>query len=83
MSHFYGNMQGSRGETTRCGTQASGICADIRGYNIGVQTECFVDDDGEDKVRITLTGGTNAQCAARELGTFKRRGNKIIQEHSK
>lgn len=25
MSHFYGTLQGSRGEATRCGTKQSGI----------------------------------------------------------
>jgi hypothetical protein len=38
MAHFYGDMQGSRGQATRCGTKQSGIHAHIRGWHTGVQT---------------------------------------------
>jgi galactokinase len=32
MSHFYGVMQGNRGETTRGGTKGSGIQATVAGW---------------------------------------------------
>lgn len=33
MATFYGNLKGSRGEATRCGTRNSGIMAAVRGFD--------------------------------------------------
>lgn len=60
MSHFYGSMQGSHGEATRCGTNDSGISCHVRGWNFGVSVALSVDPDtGKDQARITVTGGSN------------------------
>jgi len=39
MSTFYGNLLGSRGEATRCGTANSGIRAAVRSYHGSCITE--------------------------------------------
>jgi len=37
MAHFYGTMQGSRGETSRMGTVNSGMTAHVRGWDVGIE----------------------------------------------
>jgi len=72
MSRFYASIQGNRGEATRQGTPSSGIEGHIRGWNIGVRVYCFVDDDGKDAVRVTLTGGSRNSSSTKFLGVFKK-----------
>ena len=59
MAHFYGNMKGSRGEVTRCGTRSSGISAYVRGWGYGVNSSMDLGDDGKDCCTITITSGSN------------------------
>jgi hypothetical protein len=58
MAHFYGDLQGSRGEATRCGTKASGIDAHIRGWHTGVSVR-LAHVDGVDVVRVYRTSGSS------------------------
>ena len=58
MSHFYGNMKGSRGETTRCGTKNSGIRCHVRGWNYGIKV-IIQHYNGKDIVSVWETGGSN------------------------
>jgi len=59
MSHFYGNIQGDRGEATRGGSKDSGIAGHIRGWRTGAKIECYHDDEsGKDIVRVYKTGGS-------------------------
>lgn len=56
MSHFYGKLQGSRGEVTRCGTKTSGHSSSIAGWNGAIRTEVWHDEEaGVDRYSITLT----------------------------
>jgi len=71
MSRFYASIQGNRGEATRQGTNASGIVGHIRGWNIGARIECFVDSEGKDAVKVTLTGGSRNPSPTKFLGIFK------------
>src|SRR5262245_41860559 len=57
MSHFYGNLQGSRGEATRCGTAWSGITSHVRGWHVGTEASAHV-DAGEDAIRLVATHGS-------------------------
>jgi len=70
MAHFYGDLQGTRGEATRSGTKNSGISAHVRGWNIGARVQCFVNDQGEDCVSIRLTSGSNGRLHEKCLGTY-------------
>ncbi len=74
MSHFYGNMQGSRGETTRCGDRNSGLGAHVRGWDMGVSTRVRATDNG-DAATVYLTGGSNGSCGEVFLGNFARKDN--------
>ena len=57
MSHFYGWMKGSRGETTRCGTKNSGIKLTAHGWDLGATVQMF-QEDGEDVALVYLTTGS-------------------------
>jgi len=70
MAHFYGSIQGNRGEATRMGTKDSGISAHIRGWDIGAKVVCFVDFEGRDCVTLLVSGGTNASKKDINLGTW-------------
>ena len=70
MSRFYADIQGNRGEATRCGSAKSGISGHIRGWDIGCRVDCFVDENGEDKVQIILTAGSSRHRISKVLGTF-------------
>lgn len=51
MSHFYGTLQGSRGQATRCGTRASGVTTVAASWAGAVECEVY-ERDGEDRVRV-------------------------------
>lgn len=53
MAHFYGQLKGSRGETTRCGTRISGIWAKVKSWDSTVQVT-LSDQDGVDKFDIEI-----------------------------
>ena len=48
MSHFYGTVQGNRGQGTRCGTKASGMDVTAASWNGAIETELYVDEKGRD-----------------------------------
>ena len=58
MTHFYASIQGSRGEATRTGTNASGIRTHARGWKAGASVECRAIGD-IDVVCLDFTGGSN------------------------
>ena len=60
MARFYADIKGNRGEATRMGTEASGISGHIRGWDIGARVSVSVNDQGEDEVRVRLTGGSGS-----------------------
>ena len=45
MSHFYGTLQGSRGEATRCGTKRSGIEATAASWDGAIVSEIRWNED--------------------------------------
>ena len=62
MSHFYGDLQGNRGSTTRCGTKEGGLTAHVRGWDVGVRVECRYDEKlGRDVISVYQTSGSNGK----------------------
>lgn len=53
MSHFYGVIQGNRGEATRGGSKASGFSATAASWQGSVRVHLY-EDAGTDFARITL-----------------------------
>lgn len=70
MARFIGNMQGQRGEASRLGSTKSGIQAHIRGWNIGIKVNGYVDDKGNDLFEVYLTSGSNGRKNGKLIGTF-------------
>ena len=55
MSHFYGKLQGDRGETTRRGTKNSGITTWAASWSGAVRTRVYYREDlDQDWVAVTM-----------------------------
>jgi hypothetical protein len=54
MAHFYGVLNGSRGEATRCGTKSSGMTATAASWQGAVSVSLY-ERDGIDYARVSLT----------------------------
>ena len=67
MSHFYSDIQGSRGGTTRCGTKNSGISGHIRGWGAGVRVVGNSRGDN-DEFLVYKTGGSNGYGESEYIG---------------
>jgi hypothetical protein len=59
MARFYGSIQGDRGEATRLARSPSGLRASAQTWNGSVVTTVY-GKDGEDYVRIAVSGGSSA-----------------------
>lgn len=58
MAHFYGTVQGNRGEASRLGTINSGLRATASGWNIGGQLDVEHIAD-KDRVCLLVRDGSN------------------------
>jgi hypothetical protein len=58
MAHFYGNLKGSRGEATRCGTASSGLSVSARSWAGSVTVELSEGSDGKPRVTIRVSDGS-------------------------
>jgi len=76
MARFYGDVQGNRGEATRMGTPSSGISAHIRGWDVGINVQCYVDDDGFDVCEAYPTGGSRNPSVDYKRRPLRVRGGK-------
>jgi hypothetical protein len=72
MAKFYGGVQGHRGEATRLGSLKSGIRAFAQSWTLGARVYVWHGPDGEDRVTVTLTGGSYGAVPDKELGTWQR-----------
>ena len=70
MARFYASIQGSRGMATRQGTAKSGIAGHIRGWHSGARVWCYVNEDGEDAVHISITGGSTGHISEKTVAIF-------------
>ena len=62
MAHFYGTLQGNRGEATRMGSKASGLTTYAASWKGAVRVTVYI-HDGKDWVDVSLVqwrgAGTN------------------------
>ena len=72
MAHFYASIKGNRGMGTRMGTKNSGISGHIRGWNLGVRVEGWIDPQGNDYFDVYRTGGSSGSKSDRLITTVKR-----------
>jgi hypothetical protein len=68
MARFYGVVQGSRGEASRCGDRSMVAVAD--GAKIGAKIFCGYWDDGTDFARVSVTDGRSGAGRECTLGVF-------------
>ncbi len=55
MSHFYGTIEGSRGEATRCGTAGSGMRTNTAGWQGAIAVNIYHSDvTGCDRFNVSL-----------------------------
>ncbi len=73
MSHFYGTMQGSRGQATRCGTKSSGIEVVAAAWGGAIRTTLFVNEQGQDCYLVE-------QVAWQGVGEYKKLAEGVIGE---
>ena len=71
MSHFYGTLEGNRGEATRCGTKSSGLITEAAGWQGAIRVTVYHTDD-RDMFRVELipwqgSAGKHVTLAAGEL----------------
>ena len=70
MAHFYGEIQGSRGATTRCGTKNSGMDCHVRGWDVGARLK-VTHKDGQDYIEVFVTSGSKAKTPDKLWGTIR------------
>lgn len=69
MAHFYGSLQGARGEATRLGHKE--IRSHTRGWNVGIKIVGKINaTSGEDEFHVYLTSGSNNHKLSKYLGVF-------------
>jgi hypothetical protein len=73
MSHFYGTLQGMRGEATRCGSKDSGIDTVAASWKGAIRVSVYHDDEtGEDRYDIAQStwqsSGINQSIATGVIG---------------
>jgi len=75
MSHFYGTLQGNRGEATRSGNKSSGLQTHAAGWGGAISVNLYHDaETGIDMARIFLapwqdSGGERTLIAVVELNS--------------
>lgn len=73
MSHFYGTLEGNRGQATRCGTKNSGIRTNAAGWGGSIEASVY-EEDGVDRYQVWLTpwqgsGGDSKLLSEGELNS--------------
>ena len=52
MAHFYGTLNGSRGEASRCGDKGSGLTAYAASWSGAIKTTMYVNPKGQDCFKV-------------------------------
>lgn len=84
MAHFYGTLQGSRGEASRLGGKASGIQTIAAGWGGAINTRVWHDErDGVDRFRVELTPWQSSGGESKVLaeGVLDAHGTVKVQNH--
>lgn len=75
MAHFWGSIQGNRGEASRCGSKSSGLRTRINGWSLGIAATIYhetLGDNPGDRVSVTLTSGSAGDGLGHGIGCFSR-----------
>ncbi len=77
MSRFYASIEGGRGNATRQGH--SRIAGHIRGWDLGIDVQGEIDENGADVFYVYVTGGSNGAQSSRLLAII-RGADEIVPE---
>ena len=67
MARFIGTVQGNKGEAHRLGHKKGGIVAHVASWTGGVEVQVYVDDNDQDRVRVTQTRGSKNRTSVKIL----------------
>ena len=79
MAHFRATIHGSRGESSRLGTKASGLITVTNGRDLGVQVCAIVDAQGDDCFEVFATSGSNNRASPRLIAVVRPSGVKLAK----
>jgi hypothetical protein len=88
MSRFYGRVRGqAKTEATRRGSPTSGLVTECNGWDVGVECRATVDLNGEDRIEVWMTAGSNSDGSCyigsvsrvNGLVTFIAHSNGVVQ----
>ena len=72
MSRFYASIEGqAKTIATRRGSEKSRINGHVRGWDVGVMVEGYVDENGNDCFEVWQTGGSNGHTSPKLIATVK------------
>lgn len=82
MAHFYAGVSGkARTEATRLGSENRPTSTFNNGWNLGVEVNAFVDDEGRDCFRVYATHGSNGYGGSKEIAVVKEGPDREIVIH--
>ena len=80
MAQYRGTLQGNRGNASRLGTKSSSLEVTAHGWRLGLRAVIYWDEKSqEDRLRVELNSGSGYDGVSRYLGTFRRKGSKIVK----
>ncbi len=72
MAHFYGTVEGQRGEASRLGNVKSGLTTQAAGWGGAIKVQVYVDEaTGEDRYSVTLIPWRNSGGNSRVVAEGK------------
>ncbi len=81
MSHFYGTLEGSRGEASRCGSKDSGITTYAAGWSGAIRVHVWQDEAGNDCFDVDLVPWQSS--GGRSQGIARGRLNATVEHITK
>ena len=78
MANFYAEIMGGRGKASRTGTEKSGMWSHTRGWDSGIEVNCYV-LAGKDFADVYATKGSNGY-GKWKIGTLEQDGTFIPSE---
>jgi len=71
MARFRGTVQGGAGQASRLGSESGGIEVRANGWDDGVRASGYVDNNGKDRFRIFVNGGSNGSKGEKLLAVVE------------
>jgi hypothetical protein len=86
MSHFYGTLQGNRGEATRCGSAGSGVRTYAAGWRGAICATIYqetIDGEDVDMFRVSLVPWHGSGGMSQVLATGRLNANEQAEMFSR